>query len=228
MTDKRYYQINYPFENVGELRNSAEKIVSFLRQFDDETALENIPESIANKIIFLSEKSDLSLRGALEKQVNTEEYFYKKPVDYQPVSVNFDGNILTVKTPLTLKRSGVEANDRSNYILMNYVRAALEEWQDTNNISLYKSIDWPVTAFIIRKGNGYKTRKICDNDNIENGRIINEIFAALGYSDNVRIMDLYSKYECAADKQDIGTEFILVPKSNKEALNSIIYREQKS
>ena len=224
MTNK-IFRVEYPYETTGELKRSAQKIISLLEEISDETSLENVSEPIADAIIFSAEKIDLSLRSAQENRADDDPFIDETPAGNQPVTVEFDGRKLTVKTPLTLKRSGIKANDKFNYMLMNYVRAALRQWQEENNFSLYKAIDWPVTAFIIRKGNGYKIRKICDNDNIENGRIINEIFSALGYSDNVRIMDIYSKYECAASRSDIGTEFILVPKRDKDTLNAVIYRQ---
>lgn len=216
MSKKRYFQLRDPYETVGELRESLIKTVEMLGKINAEESLENLPEAIVNDVIFAAEKADLSLRCASENQTETQLEIVTKDIDQQPVAVTFDGRMLIVKTPLTLKRSGIEANDKHNYMLMNYVRAALEEWQDKRGLSLYKSIDWPVVAFIIRKGNGNKVRGICDNDNLENGRIINEIFGTLGYSDNVLIMDLCSKYEPAESKADIGTEFILVSKKKKK------------
>jgi hypothetical protein len=227
MSEKRYFQLRDPYETVGELRNSLIKTVEMLGKINAEESLENLPEAIVNDVIFAAEKADLSLRCASEKQAEMQPEIITKDIDQQPVAITFDGRMLIVKTPLTLKRSGIEANDKHNYMLMNYVRAALEEWQDKHGLSLYKSIDWPVVAFIIRKGNGNKIRGICDNDNLENGRIINEIFGALGYSDNVLIMDLCSKYEPAESKVDIGTEFILVSKKEKEAINDILFGTRK-
>ena len=227
MSKKRYYQLRDPYETVGELRDSLIKTVESLGKINAEESLENLPESIVNDVIFAAEKADLSLRCASENRTKTQPEIITKGIDQQPVAITFDGRMLIVKTPLTLKRSGIEANDKHNYMLMNYVRAALEEWQDKHGLSLYKSIDWPVVAFIIRKGNGNKIRGICDNDNLENGRIINEIFGALGYSDNVLIMDLCSKYEPAESKADIGTEFILVSKKEKEAINDILFGTRK-
>ena len=55
-----------------------------------------------------------------------------------------------------------------------------------------------------------------------------EIFSALGYSDNVRIMDLCSKYEPAQSKSDIGTEFILISKKDKRAINDILFGTTES
>ena len=223
MSKKRYFQLRDPYETVGELRDSLIKTVEMLGKINAEESLENLPEAIVNDVIFAAEKADLSLRCASENRTETQPEIVTKDIDQQPVAVTFDGRMLIVKTPLTLKRSGIEANDKHNYMLMNYVRAALDEWQDKHGLSLYKSIEWPVVAFIIRKGNGSKIRGICDNDNLENGRIINEIFGALGYSDNVLIMDLCSKYEPAESKADIGTEFILVSKKEKEAINDIFF-----
>ena len=227
MSEKRYFQLRDPYETVGELRDSLIKAVELLGSISAEEPLESLPESIVNDIIYAAEKADLSLRCASEKQAEMQPEIITKDIDQQPVAITFDGRMLIVKTPLTLKRSGIEANDKHNYMLMNYARAALEQWQDQHGLSLYKSIDWPVVAFIIRKGNGNIIRGICDNDNLENGRIINEIFGALGYSDNVLIMDLCSKYEPAESKADIGTEFILVSKKEKEAINDILFGTRK-
>ena len=40
-------------------------------------------------------------------------------------------------------------------------------------------------------------------------------------------MDLCSKYEPAESKADIGTEFILVSKKEKEAINDILFGTKK-
>ncbi len=226
MSEKRYFQLRDPYETVGELRDSLIKTIEMLGKINAEESLENLPESIVNDVIYAAEKADLSLRCANENRKETLSNSTENLLEEQPVEVSFDGKKLIVKTPLTLKRSGIEANDKHNYMLMNYVRAALEQWQDKHGLSLYKSIEWPVIAFIIRKGNGNKIRGICDNDNLENGRIINEIFGALGYSDNVLIMDLCSKYEPAESKADIGTEFILVSKKEKEAINDLLLSQE--
>ena len=228
MTEKRYFQIREPYETVGELRASISKIAHTLKPFDDDFKLEDLPGNIVNDVIFAAEKADLSLRCASKNHEGTEPNSIGNLLEEQPVEVSFDGKMLIVKTPLTLKRSGLEANDKHNYMLMNYARAALEKWQDTHAVSLFKSIEWPVVAFIIRKGNGNRIGGICDNDNLENGRIINEIFSALGYSDNVRIMDLCSKYEPAQSKSDIGTEFILISKKDKRAINDILFGTTES
>ncbi len=227
MSEKRYLQLRDPYETVGELRDSLIKTIEMLGKINAEESLENLSEAIVNDVIFATEKADLSLRCASENRTKTQPEIITKDIDQQPVAITFDGRMLIIKTPLTLKRSGIEANDKHNYMLMNYVRAALEEWQDIHGLSLYKSIDWPVVAFIIRKGNGNKIRGICDNDNLENGRIINEIFGALGYSDNVLIMDLCSKYEAAESRSDIGTEFILISKKEKETINDILFGPRK-
>lgn len=54
-----------------------------------------------------------------------------------------------------------------------------------------------------------KKSEICDNDNIEAGRIINSIFDNLSRSDSARKTDYYVRYRETNDETKWGTEFII-------------------
>jgi hypothetical protein len=103
---------------------------------------------------------------------------------------------------------------KENYILMNYVRAALIRWQEENGADLFQTLKPPLTVMIIRKGPAYDRQKICDNDNLENGRIVNEIMEALGCSDNAMVLDLYSCFRITEDAEDFGMEFVVFPRED--------------
>ena len=225
MIEKKSFNLIYPYITVEDVRRSLAKLGEIISGYNSENELNSISNDDASDIIYLAEKIDLSVRDSYESETENDEETRKIATENLPVSVQFDGVRLTVKTPLTIKRAGRSQNEKHNYMLLNYVRAGIKKWQKDNDICLYKSLDWPLVAFIIRKGKSYDFRKICDNDNIENGRIINEIFSALGYSDNVRIMDLYTKFEVVSSPEEVGTEFILVSKKNREEVIRVMYRQ---
>ena len=94
---------------------------------------------------------------------------------------------------------------------MKYVCSALNTWQNQNNIELFRSLQVPLIAMIIRKSTTFNRQKICDNDNLENGRIINEIFDALGFSDNALLMDIHSCFRLVSSEEKEGVDFIIFP-----------------
>lgn len=166
-----------------------------------------------DEIVYETERTALSCRQAIElKEYMEEDYFDDEYVKIStkdiPVDVTYINGILRIKTPLTLKRKDREGTAKDNYLLMNYVEIALKEYTDKHG-SLYEKVDIPLVAIIKRTSNSFKANKICDNDNLENGRIINKIVSALGCSDNAMVMDVYSCFRICKHKEGIGTEFIL-------------------
>lgn len=129
------------------------------------------------------------------------------------VTVNYKQDVLKVTTPATFKRFKLDNSLKENYVLMNYVKAALNNWALHNNIDLFHLIPSPCTVIILRKMTKFNRNKICDNDNMENGRIINTIFESFGYSDNALNMDLYSCFRLCQTEKEEGMEFIAMPRN---------------
>lgn len=212
--EKNSYNIPNAYETVVEVLNAANKIHHNINSHDLYDKLDTVePEKLGN-VIYLSEKIALSLRNKLSENTIENE----KNVDYldqfftydNMVSVYFDGNALVINTPFTFKRFYREGNEHENYLMMNYIKSALNRWQKNNNFDLYRSIQQPLTVMIIRKGNTFNRTKICDNDNLENGRIINELFEVLGYSDSAFQTDLFSCFRLIDDNENEGMQFRII------------------
>lgn len=218
------------YDSVGEVNGAESAVGEILHHYSSETALKSVKKSDLSEIIYRSERVALSCRNALEMSDEAEDLehdFDTKTVNesYQDgaISVSFSDNTLRIKTPFTFKKFHENANRISNYTMMIYIRNVLIKWQKENNIDLYRLMKAPVTVFIIRKGPAYNPRKICDNDNLENGRIINEIFSALGYSDNAVQADLFSCFRAEPSRSDFGMEFVVFPQSEILAHIAEIY-----
>lgn len=218
------------YDNVGEINGAESKIDAILRHYSFNEPLDSMKKSELSEIIYRSERVALSCRNALENSKESEENeddfdskVIEKYLENDSISVSFSDNTLRIKTPFTFKKFHEPANRISNYTMMIYVRNALQKWQKDNKTDLYRIMKAPVTVFIIRKGPTYNSRKICDNDNLENGRIINEIFSALGYTDNAVQADLFSCFRAEKSYSDFGMEFVVFPQSEIYAHIAEIY-----
>lgn len=145
---------------------------------------------------------------------NTKEYNrvlnrYEDIAELCPVNVTLSKNRLRVFVPLTIKRK----NSRSRR-LGAFVRYCLEEYQTENSVNLQKVFQTPVAVFCIRHVHKY-THAIFDNDNNEDGPIVNEIFQFLGRTDNPNNMRLYANgVSIVPEEQPKGVEFIVCPLSD--------------
>lgn len=167
----------------------------------------------------LSIPSDLKLVSDKHGLYSSDTKTFYKPETWKTnyenlVRVSYKDNVLKVTTPATFKRFKIDNSLKENYVLMNYVQACLNSWASQNNIDLFHLIPSPCTALIIRKMTKFNRIKICDNDNMENGRIINTIFEALGYSDNALNMDLYSCFRLCNTEEECGMEFVIIPRND--------------
>ena len=207
MTDS----IPFSFQTTNDIRSAEKKIYDIVSDHDYFDKLENYSENELDNIIYRAEKIALSCRNAMEKKEkqNYEKHKTEEKADSKNAMtrVSFDGKILKIETPFTFKRFYRDSSSKENYILMNYIKIALADWQKQNHLDLFRAISAPLVVIMIRKGPKYDRTKICDNDNLENGRIINEIFDALGYSDNALRMDLYSCFRIEEDAERFGMEF---------------------
>ena len=198
--------------DIDELNTA---IARMQRQFigkDGTDSLTSLPVPELSEIIYQGEKIALSCRQAIEEKghesenVCNGEYKYLSTKDV-PVNVMYADGILRIKTPLTLKRMYKNSSLKENYMLMNYVDIAIQDYIEKNGL-LFSKVDIPLIAIIKRTSNDFSANKICDNDNLENGRIINTIMSSLGYSDNAMVMDYYSCFRICKHEEEVGTEFI--------------------
>lgn len=197
--------------DLGELSNA---IAKMQRQFiyrEREDSLTTLPTPELSEIIYQGEKIALSCRKAIEGKGNEGDYILEENTELStkdiPVEVTYNEGILRVKTPLTFKRMYRDNSLKENYMLMNYVDIAIKEYVEKNG-TLFDKVDAPFVGIIKRKSNSYHQNKICDNDNLENGRIINLIASAIGHSDNPMVMDIYSCFRLCKSEEETGMEFI--------------------
>lgn len=203
--------------DVNGINESAGKIQRSLLGTDPDLNLENVSINDLDEIVHNSENIALSCRQAIEaKEYREEDYFDEEYVKIctkdNPVTISSNDNVLRIKTPMTFKRMHRDGSIAENYLLMNYVSAAIKQYT-TAHEDIFSSADIPLVAVIKRISNQFNSNKICDNDNLENGRIINTIMNAFGYSDNAMVMDIYSCFRLCRNIDDVGTEFIIAPYS---------------
>ena len=207
-----------PYKKIKDLDQAVNRLEKILLDYGDQSSLNDLEIAELSSIIYNTEKIALSCRQAIEEKEIVDEDYYdedylKNCIMNLPIDVDYTNEILKIKTPLTFKRMYRDGSIKENYILMNYVKAALSNYSTTNK-ELYHSVNVPLIAIIKRISTSFSPNKICDNDNLENGRIINEVMSALGYSDNANVMDIYSCFRLCEDENESGTEFIFVKKDN--------------
>ncbi|MBQ9037214.1 MAG: hypothetical protein IJ115_07165 [Erysipelotrichaceae bacterium] len=114
--------------------------------------------------------------------------------DY-PVKIDYCDGLLTVHTPLTFKRGYKKGYFMTNYLLASYLEGEIRRWMEANSDTLLGKIDAPTYIIMKRKTVQFNLNKTCDNDNLENQRIINTITRALGIEDNARNITLVSSFQ---------------------------------
>lgn len=165
-----------------------------------------ILEGIEKDERFLDKKGALLSSEKIKSPDRNERYEAAVMKKKHPVSVTYHDGKLIIKTPYTFKRFYKNRTLKENYLLMFYIRAALIDWQNETKFDLFQAIETPAVLTIKRKIARWKPNELCDNDNMENGRIANEIVDALGYSDNVMTLSVFS---CVEISEDAGMEFII-------------------
>ena len=219
------YDNPYNYYSTSQLKSSINSSKKIIENYDNDLTISEISYEDLNEIMYFCERISLSCRYALgeiyeEDGIWSEEakvYFEKNFNVY----VQFSNQNLRVFCPLTFKRWGRTKSLKYNYTLVQYIKAALISFQEQTGFSLLHSIPLPLCTFIVRRTT-HKNSKVYDNDNMENGRIINEIFTALGYSDHPLNTDLFCHFEITDDPEKEGMEFIICSQSEtNNIINSL-------
>lgn len=207
------YDIQNKYSNIDELTKTNNQINEYLKKYLPYQTPNEINSEEISDIIYRSEKTALTLRSAVEiKQKNDEEGDINLEINElknMPIKINFKENILRIYTPFTFKRMYKNSNLRENYMFMNYIKASIVEWQKENKFDLFQAIKPPFDLYFIRRNLEWNPRKICDHDNLENGRIANEIFNALGYSDQAKNVDLHCAFRTVENEDECGMLFVI-------------------
>ena len=201
-------------KRIVKIDELSRAVAHMQRQFidkDSEDDVVSLPTPELNEIVYEGERIALSCRQAIEeKEDDGDEMANERiviPKTNIPVDVQYINGILRVQTPLTLRRMFHDSALKQSYLLKNYVEIALNEYIEKNG-PLFDKVEVPLVAIVKRTSNSYSKNNICDNDNIENGRIINTIMSALGYSDNPLMMDIYSCFRICKNVEEAKMEFI--------------------
>lgn len=131
-----------------------------------------------------------------------------------PVTVSFDGELLSLYTPLTFKRGYTKNNFNSNYQLANYVDAAIRNWENNQQKMMINLIEKPFICVMKRTDYKFSIYKNCDADNLENQKIINTITRAFNLPDNAKNMSLFSIWDYAESGEKEGTYFYIFSEKN--------------
>lgn len=189
-------------------------------------ALEN--KSVTNeeevKNYFDSEEEmEMYYRKMKSKQRENEE----KILHNLPVEIKFDGEIFIAKTPYVFKRGYGGDYSHVNYCVAEMVKLAIKNWLERNEKDDldFDNLTRKRTLIILRRSKKFTIGSICDNDNIEAGRIVNAICDAFCISDNAKQLDHVIKYEKCDNESKNGTYFILMDTEtyNNEPLKYMKY-----
>ena len=146
--------------------------------------------------------------------------------DY-PVELKYDGELLTIHTPLTFKRAYRKFNFVANYLLATYLENAIYQWENEHKISIYRSIKAPYILLMKRTDLRFSVAKICDGDNLENQKIINTISRALGLPDNAQYVSMYSMFDEVDTKEECGMWFYLFSEQDMEKYLYLFKKKDK-
>ena len=158
-----------------------------------------------------SETLDSFLRNELSlklKQNRPQADWYPEEYESIPVDVSYDDAVLRIFVPLTLRR----INSKRNRIGV-FVKHKMFAYEKENGIRFSKAIPHPLSILVIRHVKKV-TVNTFDNNNNEDGAIINSLFEVFGYSDNPRYMRSYTNGVKEVGEDGItGVEFVVCPQS---------------
>lgn len=212
------------FSKTKQIKKTLENILSCCSHYDGESTVADFSKKDLENLVFWSEKIALSCREAMEEQEIKNEiipnFSNRNSSENLPLSINFTDEILEINCPFTFTSTSKYHGVQMYYQFPEYVRIALMRYQYENNIEFSDYIKPPYTTCIIRKSKTFSLQKFCDNDNMENKRIINHIASVLKTTDNANTMDLMSCFRTVTENEKTGTTFLVF--SNKLDKISVI------
>ena len=235
---KPYFTIrNNGFGSVKDFKNHTRSIANILSEYGNNADFSDIEYEKICDILYHSELMGLHARKSLsDKIVPQLSIFQERGLDKKersatliidekdilknikqediafdnyPIEMSFDGKLLTVHTPLTFKRGYKNNTIMANYTLAIYVENMIRKWENEHQFEIYNTLELPLILVMKRVQKEFSIYKVCDNDNIENQKIINSIARALGDDDNAYIMSLFSMFDTDEDEKNHGTWFYL-------------------
>lgn len=206
------FNVKNSYLNSANLRKDLDEIGKIANKDLNEMSVEEI-----NKIIFLYERSSISLRRYLEKtekednqnyfiRINNKEKRSKNYLNNLPVTIEKKGNIYHIFTPYTFKKGLSESYGLANY-LRGEVNKKIEE-------GMAFEIKGKQLVLALRVGDRFINTRYRDNDNMETTELINVIFSeAFVKSDNALNMCFMSDFILSDDDNLQGFHIFVMPYS---------------
>lgn len=223
---------------VSEVKTSLRKVDNILSKYSEDDVIDNMDGEDNDEILHRLEIASLCFRYAEGKTWENKNPFVTREdservravssIRNAPynnyVKVEFENGILKVTTPLTFKRYVSNKNICRNYDLSNYVKSEFYYFLKNNPHILDDFIQKrPYVVICTRYHNEPDSRTLCDNDNAENSRTINEIFFYLKTPDNGSMMDYCSRVRKCNTAEECRVEFVVLPRSDlKNHLDELI------
>ena len=182
--------------------------------------LDEMSVSEINRMVFLHERSSISLRHYLEtSNKNDDEGYYvriknnnnlkENHLENLPVTIEKNREVYHIFMPYTFKKGLSES-----YGLANYLRAEIikkrQEGMDFN-------VNGKQLVVALRVGEKFVSKRYRDNDNMETTELINVIFSE-GFvkSDNALNMSFVSDFMLSNVKSEHGFHLFVLPYSMLE------------
>lgn len=221
-------QTPYLFYLSSDADASLNRVKNILESNAESQNLSSFSYEELDEMIYRLEKISLSCRQAIAeketpKQLFRNGMFYEIPAEEKPellsdsldykIEITFQNNEMHIKTPFTFKRISNRKSVKENYILIQYIQKKIQKWKDQNE-EVFSFFSFPFVVVMKRNVQKFDRFSLCDNDNMENGRIVNEIFSVFNASDNVLEMDVFSCVRMVENSKDCGMEFVVFPQKD--------------
>ena len=186
-------------------------------------------DEVDKKQSFLIKEKDFIEKNNLNNLEEIDKELSKISLNNSPIEIDFDGKLFKLYTPLTFKRSMREKNYRHNYYLSSQVEAHIKNWKNEHEFDLYKAINSPYILVLRRVDFDFSLAKNCDNDNLENQKIINTITKSFSLPDNALFMSLYVVFDKVSfSEQKPGMYFYLFSQDNFEDYKHLFLKQYDS
>lgn len=179
--------------------------------------LDEMSVSEINRMVFLYERSSISLRHYLEVSNKEDDDGYylriknnnktiKNYLKDLPVKIEKRGEVYHIFTPYTFKKGLSEI-----YSLANYLRAEIIKKREEG---MTFNVSGKQLVVALRVGEKFVSKRYRDNDNMETTELINVIFAE-GFvkSDNSLNMSFVSDFMISNVKSEQGFHLFVLPYS---------------
>ena len=197
---------------INELKNLYRKMETAIAQ-ENYSEIESL-----NTLIFLYLKASMEEKSYSIVMPDFDSKAVQLMEDF-PVTVQWDGSLLRIKTPLIIGHKNREQiKSKKDTPIVYCVSAAINYWKyknpDIKPFELMDQFERPLLLGVIHWYKKFNRNLLCDNDNIESSLIQNMLCSTLGISDRCDVLDYIHVARQCTEEKDIGTEFVLSSHQN--------------